>query len=77
MNRITECLHVMKQIQEMGFPTDYPPVKELSKKLSDYVKTGEPWAGKIKFEGYNRTAHVILPRRSDREIQVVLKYDKH
>lgn len=77
MSRLEECLRIMKQVNEMGFPSEYPPLKELSKRLSDYVKTGEPWAGKIKFEAYNRTAHVILPRRTDREIQVVLKYEKH
>ncbi len=77
MSRIKECIEIMKQVHDMGFPTEYPPVKELSRRLSDYVKTGEPWTGKIKFEAYNRTAHVILPRRADREISIVLKYDKH
>lgn len=77
MSRIEECIRIMKEVRDMGFPTEYEPVKELSRRLSDYVKTGEPWTGKIKFEAYNRTAHVILPRRADREIQVVLKYDKH
>jgi hypothetical protein len=76
MNRVEECIHIMKQIRDMGFPTEYEPVKELSKRLSDYVKTGEPWSGKIKFKLYDRTAHVILPRKSDRQISVVLKYDK-
>lgn len=77
MSRIEECIRIMKQIREMGFPTEYKPMKELSKRLSDYVKTGEPWSGKIKFHGYNRTAYVILPRRVDRQISVVLKFEKH
>ena len=63
----------MKQINDLGIPTDYPPRKELSKRLSDYVKTGEPWAGKIKFEAYQRVADIILPRQSDRQIRIVLK----
>lgn len=77
MSRIDECVKIMKQVRDMGFPTDYEPTKELSKRLSDYIKTGEPWTGKIKFVGYNRTAYVILPRRTDREISVVLKFEKH
>lgn len=72
MNRIEECIHVMKQLRDLGIPTEYPPLKELSRRLSDYVKTGEPWSGKIKFEAYGRVAHVILPRRADREISVTL-----
>ncbi len=73
MNRIDECIQVMKQIYDFGIPTEYPPLKELSRRLSDYVKTGEPWSGKIKFEAYGRVADIILPRRADRQIVVVLR----
>ena len=73
MSRIEECLLVMKQIRDLGIPTEYPPLRELSKRLSDYVKTGDPWAGKIKFEAYGRVAEVILPRKVDRQISVLLK----
>lgn len=73
MNRIDECLSIMKQVRELGFPSDYPPYKELSRRISDYIRTGEPWSGKIKFEAYGRYADVILPRRADREIVVVLR----
>lgn len=72
-SRLQECIEIMKQINDLGIPVEYPPRKELSRRLSDYVKTGEPWAGKIKFEAYGRYVDVILPRRADREIQVVLK----
>ncbi len=73
MNRIDECLKVMQQVRDLGFPSDYPPYKELSKRVSDYIKTGEPWSGKIKFEAYGRYAEVILPRKADRDIVVVFK----
>jgi hypothetical protein len=63
----------MRQIYDLGIPTEYPPVKELSRRLSDYVKTGEPWSGKIKFETYGRVADIILPRKADRQISVVLR----
>lgn len=73
MSRIEECLLVMKQIRDLGIPTEYPPLRELSKRLSDYVKTGDPWTGKIKFEAYGRVAEVILPRKADRQVSVLLK----
>lgn len=72
-DRLDKCLRVMKQINELGIPTDYPPRKELSMRLSDYVKTGDGWAGKIKFEAYGRYAEIVLPARVDREVRVVLK----
>ena len=73
MNRLAECIRVMKQIRDLGIPADYPPLKELSRRLSDYVKTGEPWSGKIKFEAYGRVADIILPRKEDRQIGIVLR----
>ena len=73
MNRISECISIMKQVRDLGFPSEYPPYKELSRRISDYIKTGEPWSGKIKFEAYGRYADVILPRRADREIVVVFR----
>jgi len=71
--RLEKCLRVMKRINELGIPVDYPPRKELSMRLSDYVKSGYPWAGKIKFEAYGRYADVFLPAREDREVRVVLR----
>jgi len=71
--RLKKCLNVMSQINDLGIPTDYPPRKELSMRLSDYVKTGEPWAGKIRFDVYGRYVDIILPRRTDRDLQVVLR----
>lgn len=76
MSRLEECIRIMKDIQDLGIPTDYPPLKELSKKMSDYVKTGEPWAGKIRFDAYERTAEVILPRKKEIPISIVLKKTK-
>lgn len=73
MNRLDECLKIMRQVYDLGIPTEYPPVKELSRRLSNYVKTGEPWSGTIKFEAYGRAADVILPRKTDRDITVVLR----
>jgi hypothetical protein len=72
--RLEQSIHVMREMYALGFPTDYPPLKELSQRLSDYVKTGEPWSGKIKFETYKKVAEVILPRKADRDISVVLKH---
>ena len=72
MNRVEECLSVMRQIRDFGIANDYPPLKELSRRLSNYIKTGEPWSGKIKFEAYGRVAKIILPRKPNIPISVTL-----
>jgi hypothetical protein len=71
--RLKKCMEIMTQINDLGIPTEYPPRKELSMRLSDYVKSGESWAGKIKFEAYGRYADIVLPSRDDRDIRVVLR----
>jgi len=76
MSRLSECLKVMRDLKELGFPDDYEPLKEISKRMSDYVKTGEPWAGKVKFEAYGRVAEIILPRKESIPITLVLKKTK-
>jgi hypothetical protein len=77
MSRIEEAIQVMKQVNSFGFPSEYPPLKELSKRLSDYVKTGQGWSGIIKFKEYNRYADIILPSKPSVPIQVVLKFKKY
>lgn len=77
MSRIQEAIQIMKQVNSFGFPIDYPPLKELSKHLSDHIKTGEGWTGIIKFKEYNRYADVIIPSNQKIPIRVVLKFKKY
>ncbi len=76
MSRIEEIMKIMSDVRALGFPLGYPPMKELSLRMSDYIKTGDPWSGKIKFELYSRVADIILPRNPKIPIQVVFRYQK-
>lgn len=76
MSRLQECLKVMRDLKDLGFPEDYEPLKEISRRMSDYIKTGDPWAGKVKFEAYKRVAEIILPRKEGVPITLVLKKTK-
>lgn len=71
MSRINESMHIMKQLHDLGFHKGYAPLKELSKRLSDHIKTGEPWEGEIKFEQYGRIAYLSIPK--DPAIRIRLK----
>ena len=73
MTRLNECLSVMKQLHDLGFHKEYAPLKELSRKLSDYVKTGQPATFTISFEQYGRIAHVILPKNPESRVRLTLK----
>ena len=77
MSRLNECLSVMKQLYDLGFDREYPPLKEISKKLSDYVKTGKAETFTVSFKEYGRIAHIVLPVSSDSQIHLTLKIIKH
>lgn len=70
MSKIEQSIRIMKEFRDLGIPTDYPPYKELSKRLSEYVKTDEPWSGTIKFSAYDRIAEILLPRKGDIQIRL-------
>ena len=74
--RLTEIITIMRDIKRLGFPDDYPPMKELSLRMNDYLRTGQGWSGKIKFQAYERIADIILPENPRIPIQVVLRYHK-
>ena len=73
MSRLNESLSVMKQLYDLGFDREYPPLKEISKKLSDYVKTGKPEIITVSFKEYGRVAHLVLPENPDSRISLTLK----
>jgi hypothetical protein len=62
-----------KLYTELHVPKTDPGAKELSTRLSEYVKYGKPWSGYIAILSLKRHVHVILPANPDMEIRVVLK----
>ena len=74
MNRLKESIEIMKKIQnELHIPKEDPGSRELSQRLSTYVKTGMVWSGYIQLPTLKRHLHVILPSNPVMPIRVVLK----
>ena len=73
MTRLNECLSVMKQLYDLGIDKNYAPLKELSRKMSDYIKTGEPSTFTIEMKRYGRVAHVDLPKNPESRVHLTLK----
>ena len=77
MSRLNECLSVMKQLRDLGIDKNYQPLKELSRKLSNYVKTGEASTFSIEMLRYGRVAHVTLPSDPQSRVHLTLKAMGH
>ena len=73
-NRVQECVSIMKKLRdELHIPVDDPGMKELSRRMSMYIKHGNVWAGYIAIPSIKRHLHVIFPNNPAMEIRVVLK----
>jgi hypothetical protein len=67
--RLRQSIVVLKKLTgDLGIPYESPEIQELKSKLDPYIRTGEPWNGKISFAAFGRTAHVALTRKNNVEI---------
>jgi len=73
MTRLNECLSIMKQLHDLGIDKNYQPLKELSRKMSDYIKTGEGSSFSIEMKRYGRVAHVTFPSDHQSRVHLTLK----
>lgn len=71
--RLRQSIVVLKKLTEqLGIPYDSPEIQELKSKLDPYIRTGDPWNGKISFAAFGRTAYVALTRRNNVEVTLKL-----
>jgi hypothetical protein len=73
--RLKETLQILKKLEEVGAGPDkggqgYVEIKE---RLSEWVKNGEAWAGKIRFPSIGRIADCIFPGKSTSVASVNLR----
>lgn len=62
--RVREGIALLRQLQDIGVDPADSDFVLLKERVSDWVKTGDPWSGKIPFGAYGRVAEVLLPRKA-------------
>ena len=72
--RVKEVINVLRQLQDYGVAPDTAGYDELKSRMTDYIKTGDPWLGRIPLPEINKVAHLLLPRRARDAIQLTLKH---
>ena len=68
---------IKQQITQLGLGEGNPDISKTFTILDNYIKTGEPWSGKVTLNGYQRHMEIILPSKSHIKCQVKLTYDKN
>jgi len=71
--RVKETVELLKKFPTLGIPLDSPEVLELRGRLNAYIQDGTVWSGTISFRSYGRMAEVVLPKRADKPIEVMLR----
>ena len=72
-DRVKESITILKKMLELGIGKDDVAFVELKTRMTEWIKDGFAWAGKIPFPSVRRSAVVILPSRASGTASVDFK----
>lgn len=71
--RLTQSVEILRKIKSVGINTDFEGVKNVRKKLNDFVRTGEPFHGKIYIEEYKFHIKLDLNNKENKHCSATIK----
>lgn len=71
--RLTEGVSILKQLREAGVKGNGNGFLLLKAQISEWVSSGEAWAGTISFPEHGRIAEVSLPKYNNRPADLHFK----
>jgi hypothetical protein len=71
--RLKEAIQIRHKLIELGLSTNIEGIKEFNKKISDWVKNGEFWEGKMPIKGAKKMAIMRLTSKQNQKIEIVLR----
>lgn len=75
-DRLKEGISLLKQMNDMILDLDHPGMVELKTVISNWVKDGKAYDGKIDFYDHDRFAEVSLPRTANKAATLAFKNKK-
>ena len=72
-DRVKECAAILNDIAALGIPSLSPELAKLREHMNAYIRDATCWSGTIDFSAYGRIAEVVLPRRADKAVEVLLR----
>lgn len=74
--RLKEGVHLLKELIGAGVQETAPGYADLKDQVSEWVKTGVRWEGRITFPTYGRYADVVLPKKASQTATIAFKVSK-
>ena len=75
-DRLGEGLELLRALLRNGVSDDDPAYLDMKSKISEWVKTGVSWEGRIDFPDHGRYAQVRLPKNSLNTATLAFKLKK-
>ena len=70
--RLTEGVSLLKQLKETGVKDNGMGFQLVKQHISEWVNTGETWAGTISFAEHGRVAELQLPKYNNKAADILL-----
>ncbi len=62
--RLHQSVVVLKKLRDdLGLPYECEEVQAVKQRLDEFIRTGEPWSGRISFASWGRVAELELTRK--------------
>jgi len=74
--RLAEGLELLRALLRTGVCEDEASYIDMKSKISEWVKTGVSWEGRIDFPDHARYAHIRLPKNSINTATLAFKMKK-
>lgn len=74
--RLKEGVHLLKELRNAGVSETSSGFVELKEQISEWVKTGIRWEGRILFPTYRRYADVVLPKKASQVATIAFKVQR-
>jgi hypothetical protein len=74
--RLKEGISLLKQLLDIVKHEETEGYSEVKKVITDWIKTGTPWDGRIEFPWYSRVAEISLPRSAKLAATLAFKVKK-
>lgn len=73
--RLHQSVVVLKKLRDdLGLPYDCDEVQAVKARLDEFIRTGEPWSGRIPFTHWDRIADLELTRKG--KVKLTLAVNK-
>lgn len=78
--RLRQTMAILKKLTEdLGIPYKSAEIQELKGHMDEFIRTGEPWEGRVVFEPWGRVANCVFTQAGNMEVtlQVLRKRKAH